>query len=244
MKIVHFADVHLDAPFAWCEATGDVARRRREALRDSLLAIVSLARETGADALLCGGDLYEHDRVTLDTGSFLRETFADLDPVRVYIAPGNHDWYGPESLYATVDWSNNVHIFREAALRPVSLGSSVTLWAPRTASPRTRTTSSEGTSAQKVRGATSHCFTARSTLGSLRRRRARYRMPRSLQRRYRRPASTTPSWGTITSPWTATIIPILETPILCSSARPVNAVPWWPKSARTGWWNGNAMSWR
>ena len=129
VKVVHFADVHLDAPFAWCEATGAVARRRREALRDVLLAIVALARETGADALLCGGDLYEHDRVHRgDTGKFLRETFAALDPVRVYIAPGNHDWYGPGSLYATEDWSDNVHIFREAALRPVSLGSSVTLW--------------------------------------------------------------------------------------------------------------------
>jgi DNA repair exonuclease SbcCD nuclease subunit len=128
VKIVHFADVHLDAPFAWCEATGDVARRRREALRDALLAIVSLARETGADALLCGGDLYEHDRVTLDTGNFLRQTFAQLDPVPVYLAPGNHDWYGPESLYATEDWSDNVHIFREATLRPISLGPGITLW--------------------------------------------------------------------------------------------------------------------
>lgn len=128
MKVIHFADVHLDAPFAWCEATGDVARRRREALRDALLAITSLAREAGADALLCGGDLYEHDRVTLDTGKFLRETFAALDPVPVYLAPGNHDWYGPGSLYATEDWSDNVHIFREAVLRPVSLGSGITLW--------------------------------------------------------------------------------------------------------------------
>ena len=128
LKIVHFADVHLDAPFAWCEATGNVARRRREALRDALLAIASLARATGADALLCGGDLYEHDRVTLDTGKFLRETFAGLDPVPVYLAPGNHDWYGPESLYATEDWSDNVHIFREATLRPVPLGPGITLW--------------------------------------------------------------------------------------------------------------------
>ena len=128
MKIVHFADVHLDAPFAWCEATGDVAQLRREALRDALLAIVSLVRETGADALLCGGDLYEHARATLDTGNFLRETFAELNPVPVYLAPGNHDWYGPKSLYVTENWSDNVHIFREATLRPVPLGPAITLW--------------------------------------------------------------------------------------------------------------------
>lgn len=126
--IVHFADLHLDSAFAWCEATGDVARRRREALRDTLLAIVGLVRSTRADALFCGGDLYEHDRVTLDTANFLRETFASLDPVPVYIAPGNHDWYGSTSVYATGGWSGNVHIFRDPALQAVSLAPGITLW--------------------------------------------------------------------------------------------------------------------
>ena len=128
VKIVHFADLHLDSPFAWCEASGDVARRRREALRETLLAITALARDTDADALLCGGDLYEHDRVTLDTEKFLRQTFAGLDPMPVYIAPGNHDWYGPTSLYAMEEWSSNVHIFREAVLRPVPGAPGITLW--------------------------------------------------------------------------------------------------------------------
>ena len=128
MKIVHFADLHLDSAFAWCEASGEVARRRRDALRDALLAIVDLVRETSADALLCAGDLYEHDRVTLDTGKFLRQTFASLDPVPIYVAAGNHDWYGAESLYATEEWSDNVHIFREDTLRPVRLAPGITLW--------------------------------------------------------------------------------------------------------------------
>lgn len=127
-KIVHFADLHLDSAFAWCEATGDVARRRREALRETLRQIVGLARSTGADALFCGGDLYEHDRVTPDTSKFLQQTFADLEPVRVYIAPGNHDWYGPASIYATEEWSPNVHIFREDSLQPVELATGITLW--------------------------------------------------------------------------------------------------------------------
>ncbi len=128
MKIVHFADLHLDSAFAWCGATGDAARRRHQALRDALLAIVDLTREVGADALFCAGDLYEHDRVTPDTAAFLRRTFAELDPVRVYIAPGNHDYYGSESLYATSEWSDNVHIFKESRLRPAALADGITLW--------------------------------------------------------------------------------------------------------------------
>ena len=128
MKVVHFADLHLDSAFAWCGATGDAARGRRQALRETLLAIANLTRTVNADALFCAGDLYEHDRVTPDTAAFLGQTFAELDPIRVYIAPGNHDFYGPQSLYATGKWSGNVHIFRESRLQPVALTDGITLW--------------------------------------------------------------------------------------------------------------------
>ena len=125
---MHFSDLHLDSTFAWTGASGDAARRRRQALRDTLLRIVELARDVEADALFCGGDLYEHERAGRDTAEFLRQTFAGLGSVRVYLAPGNHDWYGPGSLYALVDWSPNVHVFTESVLRPASLSGGVTLW--------------------------------------------------------------------------------------------------------------------
>ena len=127
-RIVHFADLHLDASFAWAGAASAVARQRRQSLRDVLVRIAALVRECEADALCCGGDLYEHDRVTQDTAEFLRATFRTLDPVPVYLAPGNHDWYGPESVYARNDWSPNVHVFREPRLVPVSLRPGLTLW--------------------------------------------------------------------------------------------------------------------
>ena len=59
---------------------------------------------------------------------FLKHAFADLAPLPIYIAPGNHDWYGPQSLYAQVGWSENVHVFREATLRSVELNSGLLLW--------------------------------------------------------------------------------------------------------------------
>lgn len=127
-RIVHFADLHLDASFAWAGATSAVARQRRQSLRDALVRIAALVREVEADALFCGGDLYEHDRVTRDTAEFLRATFQSLKPLPVYIAPGNHDWYGPESVYARNDWSPNVHVFREPRLVPVPLREGLTLW--------------------------------------------------------------------------------------------------------------------
>lgn len=127
MKIVHFADLHLDARFAWAGASGPAARKRRNALRQVLENIVRLTREEGADALFCAGDLFEHEYVTPDTAAFLRDTFAKLGEIRVFLAPGNHDWYGDDSPYAQT-WSNNVHVFREARLVPVSLAPDCTLW--------------------------------------------------------------------------------------------------------------------
>ena len=92
------------------------------------MRIVNLTREVKADAVFSGGDLYEQEYFSPDTAEFLKHTFADLAPLPVYIAPGNHDWYGPQSLYAQVNWSENVHIFREAALRGVELNNGLRLW--------------------------------------------------------------------------------------------------------------------
>ena len=96
VKIVFFADLHLDAPFAWLGGSQLAARRRRQSLRDTLGTIIRLADVIHADALLCGGDLFEqarsprHRRVP---GAGVR----GAEPIRVFLAPGNHDWYGPET---------------------------------------------------------------------------------------------------------------------------------------------------
>lgn len=128
VRIIHFADLHLDSRFAWCGASGDAATYRRESLRATLRDILQLAREEQADALFCGGDLYEGDYVTPDTASFLRKEFAGLDPLRIFIAPGNHDYYATSQCWATTNWSTNVHIFREPRLTRVVLEDGVTLW--------------------------------------------------------------------------------------------------------------------
>lgn len=125
MRILHFADLHLDAPFAW--ARPEIARLRRRNRRETLTGILQLADEERVDALLCAGDLFEHERFTPDTVAFLRESFGRTN-LPIYLAPGNHDWYSPRSPYALVDWSTNVHLFTEAQLTPVELADGLTLW--------------------------------------------------------------------------------------------------------------------
>jgi DNA repair exonuclease SbcCD nuclease subunit len=125
MKLLVFSDLHLDAPFAW--AGRDVARARRRSLRDTLTRICQLAASEQVDAVLCAGDLYEHERFTPDTVAFVAASFNDLG-ILAFLAPGNHDWYGPTSLYAQAGFASHVHVFTEDALTPVELAPGLTMW--------------------------------------------------------------------------------------------------------------------
>jgi DNA repair protein SbcD/Mre11 len=125
VKLLLFADLHLDAPFAW--ARPETARLRRANRRQTLTRILALAEEERVDAVLCAGDLFEHDRVTPDTVAFLQSSFARTDR-RIVLAPGNHDWLSSASPYALTDWSPNVHLFTEASLTPMPLADGLTMW--------------------------------------------------------------------------------------------------------------------
>ncbi|HPC17501.1 MAG TPA: DNA repair exonuclease [Candidatus Hydrogenedentes bacterium] len=111
MRLVHTADVHLDACFAGAGLPVRVANRRRQSLRDVFQAIVRRAAEWPADALLIPGDLFEHERVTPDTAAFLKGLFDSVRPLPVVIAPGNHDPYMAGSPYVAQSWPENVVIF-------------------------------------------------------------------------------------------------------------------------------------
>lgn len=77
--------------------------------------------------MLCAGDLYEHDRFTPDTVRFVADQLGDLGRP-IFMAPGNHDWYGPASLYRQADWASSVHVFTQERLEPFELAAGLTLW--------------------------------------------------------------------------------------------------------------------
>jgi len=108
--------------------TGDLARRRRQGLRDALRLAGEIARERGCVAVTIGGDLYEHERAGVATAQFLVETFASWQPMRVLLAPGNHDPLVPGSIYLRTRWPENVHLFRSSRLEPFALGAGLTVW--------------------------------------------------------------------------------------------------------------------
>ncbi|HZB96979.1 MAG TPA: metallophosphoesterase [Candidatus Sulfotelmatobacter sp.] len=127
-RILHIADVHLERPFAAMGCQGELARSRRLGLREVLRRAGEAASERRCQAVTIGGDLFEDERAGVDTARFLASTFSSWQPMRVFIAPGNHDPLLPHSIYARTDWPSNVHIFSEPVLTPVRLDEGLTLW--------------------------------------------------------------------------------------------------------------------
>jgi len=122
IKIIHGADFHLDSPFSGL--TPERAAQRRGEQRELLDRLAALAREKQADLVLLAGDLLDSERVFRETAQALSTALASI-PCPVFIAPGNHDFYGPRSVWTALDWPENVHIFDE--LEQVELPG-CTLW--------------------------------------------------------------------------------------------------------------------
>ena len=116
LKLIHGADFHLDSPFSGLPPR-QAAQRRREQ-RDLLERLARLAAERGADLVLLSGDLLDSRQTYRETAQALSGALGEI-PCPVLIAPGNHDPYGVKSLYAALDWPDNVHIFSTSELTPV-----------------------------------------------------------------------------------------------------------------------------
>lgn len=118
LRIIHGADFHLDAPFA--SLSPEKARQRRGEQRQLLERLVDLTEAEKADLVLLSGDLLDGGETYQETVEALSRTLGQMK-VPVFIAPGNHDPYGPRSVYAGTVWPDNVHIFSSVQPEVVEL---------------------------------------------------------------------------------------------------------------------------
>jgi len=98
MRFVQFADTHI--------GPGEMAND----LRLAFARACALAVEHKADLVLLPGDLFDYERADRDTSAFIVDALASIGPIRVFVAPGNHDSLNPGSPYLA-RWPDNVHIF-------------------------------------------------------------------------------------------------------------------------------------
>lgn len=117
MKLLHSADWHLCAPIQ------GLPEEQSQKLRASLLAlpakIAALSRAEQCDLVLLSGDLFDGP-YTQQSYRLLRAALEEIS-VPVFIAPGNHDFVGPDSPWLRESWPENVHIFTQSEITSVSL---------------------------------------------------------------------------------------------------------------------------
>lgn len=117
-KFIHAADFHLDSAFSSLPPRQAAARRRES--RELPRRVMEYAAHSGAELVLLSGDLFDGADIFRETLEALRDALGTWN-IPVFIAPGNHDWYDAQSPYATMQWPENVHVFKGSAVESVEL---------------------------------------------------------------------------------------------------------------------------
>ena len=118
LRILHLGDLHLDSAFL--SLPFPRAEARRAEFREALHRVADLVREREVHIVLLSGDLFDEEAVSRETVATLQEVFGKMAAADIFIAPGNHDPYTPDSLYAANPFPKNVHVFHEEALHKVA----------------------------------------------------------------------------------------------------------------------------
>lgn len=111
LRFLHCADAHLDTPFTIDDL--EQADVRRAELRSAFSSMMLYVRQNRIHLLLIAGDLFSHAFLSQETTALLRREFASVPDCQIVIAPGNHDFFAEDTIYQTVSFSSNVHIFKK-----------------------------------------------------------------------------------------------------------------------------------
>lgn len=115
MVILHAADLHLGGSVAAPDgAVAEIA----EACRGRVLKrMVELSQKRGVSLVLLAGDVFDSPHPPLAARLALERALAAWRGMgaRVFIAPGNHDPFTPDSVWADWPADDNLHIFTPQA---------------------------------------------------------------------------------------------------------------------------------
>jgi len=120
IKIIHTADLHLDAPCARGENITE-AKRRQEELREVFSEIIRIASKENADLLLFAGDIFDSQNADDRTRQWVLEEISSLPATRVFFVCGNHDYYTEKSIFSEINELPNAHVFCENQIQAVHI---------------------------------------------------------------------------------------------------------------------------
>lgn len=118
IKLVHAADFHLDSPFSALSA--EQAAQRRAEQRQIIERLADFTNDFGAELLLLAGDLFDSALCYAESEECLCRALGRVK-ARVFISPGNHDYYSQRSPWARMKLPENVHVFTSSTPQRVEL---------------------------------------------------------------------------------------------------------------------------
>ncbi len=108
VKILHTADLHLGAA-----RTG--VKGGKAEIENTFLKIIRLCDAESVDFLLIAGDLFDAPFVPSDDASKIISMLEQIPKTTIAIAPGNHDFLVPGSVYLKYKFPKNVFVFDSSA---------------------------------------------------------------------------------------------------------------------------------
>lgn len=93
MKLIHTADLHLDADCG-TSLTKEQAKERRGELLRTFLGIVRYAAENGVEAILISGDLFDKKRISRTVSNAVHQAILEHPGILFFYLRGNHDAAG------------------------------------------------------------------------------------------------------------------------------------------------------
>ena len=118
IRILHAADLHLDAAFEGLSA--EKAAERRAELRQLPGKIAAEASARRANLLFFAGDVFDSEHVYPETLEAFSSAVSALK-IPVFIAPGNHDPFTIHSAWSKMEFPGNVYVFTQPRLRRIEL---------------------------------------------------------------------------------------------------------------------------
>lgn len=109
-QFLHTADLHLDGDFLGPLDRTHAIERQRE-YWETLSRLANYVNTYQIDLVLLAGDILDNQRVFQNTGKRLLAVLNQMN-AQICIAPGNRDWFGPDTPWQSLNWPEHVHIFQ------------------------------------------------------------------------------------------------------------------------------------
>ena len=110
MKIIHCSDIHLDSGME-TNLPPKKARERNYELRLTFARMISYAKENGVSVIMIAGDLFDTERVSSDTSSFVLDEMRGAPDMDFLYLRGNHD--ESRRAFAAQELPENLKLFSD-----------------------------------------------------------------------------------------------------------------------------------